>query len=294
MNKEKRKNRAGFTLVELIVVLVILAILAAIAVPTFMGYIKKSKENTAIEECRVVVQAAQIKATELFGENKFSKDTFLNENQDEIMADASSSGTIESIGFSWTDEAVIDTLTYVSSKGIRVLYDRDGERLYRIEEHTVKNANGVYDYAKYLAKQGDGIIFDGPGSENKYEATKKLQKLLKEKNDGKLPDLSADEQELLKRYNATGDFSNVRWKPMYSGTGQIILVADTKDAQPQYEGQTNAMSYMVYYEGKYYVCKNTSNKLANEFIKENDFDMSLLQDQTKLSPSRNHYEEIEL
>ena len=38
-----RRNRRGFTLVEIIVVLVILAILAAIAVPTTFGYVDEKK-----------------------------------------------------------------------------------------------------------------------------------------------------------------------------------------------------------------------------------------------------------
>lgn len=39
----KKGNKKGFTLVEIIVVLVILAILAAIAVPTTFGYVDEKK-----------------------------------------------------------------------------------------------------------------------------------------------------------------------------------------------------------------------------------------------------------
>ena len=39
-----KKNKRGFTLVEIIVVLVILAILAAVAVPTALGYVDDAKE----------------------------------------------------------------------------------------------------------------------------------------------------------------------------------------------------------------------------------------------------------
>lgn len=42
----KKGNKKGFTLVEIIVVLVILAILAAVAVPTALGYVdEKKREN---------------------------------------------------------------------------------------------------------------------------------------------------------------------------------------------------------------------------------------------------------
>ena len=56
---KKKKNRKGFSLVELIVVLVIMAILAAALVPSLMGYIKKTKQQNVNSEAQSVVQAAQ-------------------------------------------------------------------------------------------------------------------------------------------------------------------------------------------------------------------------------------------
>lgn len=46
---QKKSNKKGFTLVEIIVVLVILAILAAIAVPSVLGYVNEAKSK-ALEE----------------------------------------------------------------------------------------------------------------------------------------------------------------------------------------------------------------------------------------------------
>lgn len=57
--KKKKKNRKGFSLVELIVVLVIMAILAAALVPSLIGYIKKTKQQNVNSEAQSVVQAAQ-------------------------------------------------------------------------------------------------------------------------------------------------------------------------------------------------------------------------------------------
>jgi type IV pilus assembly protein PilA len=63
--ENKKKNKKGFTLVELIVVLVIIAILAAVLVPTLSGYIGKAKRTGAQSALKNVVTAAQSAGTEL-------------------------------------------------------------------------------------------------------------------------------------------------------------------------------------------------------------------------------------
>lgn len=65
---QKKSNKKGFTLVEIIVVLVILAILAAIAVPSVIGYVDEAKESRYIQEARsiyVVIQTEEAKALAL-------------------------------------------------------------------------------------------------------------------------------------------------------------------------------------------------------------------------------------
>ncbi len=47
MNMFSRKNKKGFTLIELIVVIAILAILAAIAIPSFIGITDSANEQVA-------------------------------------------------------------------------------------------------------------------------------------------------------------------------------------------------------------------------------------------------------
>lgn len=59
-----RKNRKGFTLVEIIVVLIILAILAAFTIPTMLGFVNDARGKAMIAEARTVYVAAQSTATE--------------------------------------------------------------------------------------------------------------------------------------------------------------------------------------------------------------------------------------
>lgn len=51
-----KRNKKGFTLVELIVVLIIIAILAVLLIPTLTGYIDKAKEKDVIAKTRKVTQ----------------------------------------------------------------------------------------------------------------------------------------------------------------------------------------------------------------------------------------------
>lgn len=66
--KKKKKNRKGFSLVELIVVLVIMAILVAALVPSLVGYIKQARQSNAKDECAAVVSAAQTVASSAFAD----------------------------------------------------------------------------------------------------------------------------------------------------------------------------------------------------------------------------------
>jgi type IV pilus assembly protein PilA len=70
LKKQLKKNRKGFTLVEVIVVLVILAILAAIAIPALTGYIDKANEKKVLSKTRTTVVAAQTIVSEGYGTSK--------------------------------------------------------------------------------------------------------------------------------------------------------------------------------------------------------------------------------
>ena len=67
--KNLKKNKKGFTLVEIIVVLVIVGILMALAVPAVMKYINEAAETKVQSQVRAGYVAAQSYATSQIGEN---------------------------------------------------------------------------------------------------------------------------------------------------------------------------------------------------------------------------------
>ena len=67
MIQKLKKNKKGFTLVELLVVLVILAILAAAIIPSMMGFIDKAKEESTAAECRNVLLGGEVVLNEWYG-----------------------------------------------------------------------------------------------------------------------------------------------------------------------------------------------------------------------------------
>lgn len=75
MKKLIKKDQKGFTLVEVIVVLVILAIMAAVLIPSLIGYIDKSRQNTVVSETRSIVTAVQTLSSEKYAKQNDSSTT---------------------------------------------------------------------------------------------------------------------------------------------------------------------------------------------------------------------------
>ena len=64
-----RKNKKGFTLVELVVVIAIIGVLAAILVPTMMHYIKKARLKSANANAKLAFTTAKSAAVMAVSDN---------------------------------------------------------------------------------------------------------------------------------------------------------------------------------------------------------------------------------
>ena len=74
LNKLNKRSRAGFTLVEIMIVVAIIALLAAIAVPGFLRARKRSQASKVLNDLRLIDSAVDQYAIE---NNKKAGDTVL-------------------------------------------------------------------------------------------------------------------------------------------------------------------------------------------------------------------------
>lgn len=138
---QRKSNKKGFTLVEIIVVLVILAILAAIAVPAVLGYIDDAKESKYIQEARsmyIVVQTEEAKfraengmkaketltygtqnaANKIIGTDEVKK--AIDDKTEITLTTFSYDGTKKEYTFGWSEDGKTITAKLISNKDVKI------------------------------------------------------------------------------------------------------------------------------------------------------------------------------
>lgn len=141
-----RKDKKGFTLVELIVVLVILAILIALLVPTLTGYIDNANKKKAQSEGRQVLMAAQTLAEDDYSYDDDTAKTMCGKGAIPL--------TTKPAGASAASDPSIEKLAEVEGK-------------YEIASVTVSDAGKVTDIT-YSTKKFTAVYNNG-----KWSVTKK-------------------------------------------------------------------------------------------------------------------------
>ena len=73
--RENRKNKKGFTLVELIVVIVIILVLAAVMVPSVLRYVEKANQANTKSDAATILVDIQAQVADLATESKTIPDS---------------------------------------------------------------------------------------------------------------------------------------------------------------------------------------------------------------------------
>jgi type IV pilus assembly protein PilE len=146
-----KKNQAGFTLIELMIVVVIIAILASVAIPSYTGYITDARRQGAVQEMLKIASAQE----QFFMDNKAYASTLVALGYDAQPIGTDVNGAIVSA----TDESAMYNFsissTTTSTSGIIRAYtvsaipkaaqlERDTEcATLTLTEAGVKKADGV-------------------------------------------------------------------------------------------------------------------------------------------------------
>lgn len=247
-----KNNKKGFTLIEIIVVVVILAVLMAVAVPSLLKYLDTAQEAPALTETHAIVTAAQKRVIEKYSQTK-DENTILTATDNKWIEDFVNEGG-KIYGSVTVTNKEVTRLIYHASNGLYVKYENQEYKVLDKKDIDDNSVPGMFDWLTETAN-AKGIA----NSTDLKQASKDLQKEFKEKYGGEYPKLTEEQQKLL-NYNGLnfkGNASQLAWKPMYAqsndgGKGQIVLLADTRAANPS-NTQSNANAVMLYYNGEYYL-----------------------------------------
>lgn len=102
--KKLKKNKKGFTLVEIIVVLVIIGILMALAVPAVMKYMGDAADTKVEAQVRAGFITAQARGADYVGNNPGASD-------DSIAGDLTKANINTELGLADSDDGAISSIT---------------------------------------------------------------------------------------------------------------------------------------------------------------------------------------
>ena len=122
---QKRSNKKGFTLVEIIVVLVILAILAAIAVPAVLGYVNDAKDSKYVQEARSIYIVVQTEEARYKAEgntqisyDEIAKTAVKKTELKDVTIKLNSNGKYT---FTWTSDSKTITADLTTNKDVKIV-----------------------------------------------------------------------------------------------------------------------------------------------------------------------------
>ena len=260
-----KQNKFGFTLVEIIVVLVIIAIMSAIFVPTMIGYIDRQNQKVAINECKDVVDAAQMIAAGMVADGKNLGDFFIDK-KNEVISLSNSFGELTGM---IVENQKLSILTYLATNDLQVLYENG---IYTI----VKDAYlpGLVGELAYLA------TVDTQGKAG-YQLSHLYQRELILKYEG----YSALTEAENSMYAAvSGNADNYTWKPISDKNGNIFMLAssnlnDASDIEKAQQGQDPSpklLAKLIFYDNNYYYHTNPIGVPNDKWTSDYDFDVTEL------------------
>jgi prepilin-type N-terminal cleavage/methylation domain-containing protein len=112
LRKMLKKNRKGFTLIELIVVLAILAIIALLAIPRFLSTLEESQIKTDQASARTIVSAVALyQANEADPTAEPAIGDLTGDYIDANLTSAQDNAATWSINYDATNAGVVESIT---------------------------------------------------------------------------------------------------------------------------------------------------------------------------------------
>ncbi|MDR1271472.1 MAG: prepilin-type N-terminal cleavage/methylation domain-containing protein [Clostridiales Family XIII bacterium] len=155
-------GKAGFTLVEVIVVIVIIAILAAIGVPALTGYIDKAQDKQYIAQARNVMVAARTMNDEAYAAGELAKSKSNNVSDNYIVTGNDSNDNDNpklwyAHALSYFIAGSTDTSRYEFQKRVSALLGEEA----LIENEDYYKENGYWDFYVFGSKDSTLLNADG-------------------------------------------------------------------------------------------------------------------------------------